>query len=289
MVCRTFVDKMFRMIFLLLMAVCPGHGRDYGNFPNPTITLEPVTGLALQGGVIIVKCETHTEDPKNVYLFQNGRIIYNVTSSLSSSVAYTIVNITSQHLGNYRCFYANIYDRRQKSRPSTPVRLSILGGIKAPLSVLQVYPAAEVTEGETFTMTCLTAASSRCFIFKGKQNEHFQIKEEKSNVTITIGNVTYCDEGNYSCYCLIDVSGKTVFTAQSDWLQVTVMDREEQINEAVAAEINSSLILPIALASTTFIVLNLMCAFLAVCLSTKKGTTLHPAHHGETELQDCNQ
>ncbi|XP_048379841.1 immunoglobulin superfamily member 1-like [Stegostoma tigrinum] len=262
-----------------------------GNIPSPTITLEPASNLAVQGGVVVVKCEAHTEDPIFIYLFQNNKIIYNFTSASSSPVVYTINNITSEHAGNYHCLYENISDQRQKSRPSAPVQLSILAGIKAPLSVLQLAPA-EVFEGEKFTMSCRTSASSQCFIFKEghKQNEHFQIAKGKSNTTVMIANVTYCEEGNYSCCCLIDVNGKSVYTAQSDWVEVTVVDRPKPkpTDEAVT-KLNSSLILTIALASTTFIVLNLICAFLAACLSMKKAAVCHLPHHGEMELQDYNQ
>ncbi|XP_048476579.1 Fc receptor-like protein 5 isoform X2 [Rhincodon typus] len=242
-----------------------------GNIPSPTIKLEPASNLALQGGVVVVKCEAHTEDPIFIYLFQNNKVIYNFISASSSPVVYTISNVTSKHTGNYHCLYENVSDQCQKSRPSTPVRLSVLAGIKAPLSVLQLAPA-EVFEGENFTMSCHTVASSQCFIFKHghKQNEYLQIAEAKSNTTVTIANVTYCEEGNYSCHCLIDVNGKSVYTAQSDWFEVTVIDRPKPkpTDEAVT-KLNSSLILTIALASTTFIVLNLICAFLAACLSMK--------------------
>ncbi|XP_067833438.1 immunoglobulin superfamily member 1-like [Heptranchias perlo] len=248
--------------------------------PKPTITFDPVSGRALQGGVIIAKCNVHTDRRTNAYLFRGRNMISNVTSESTSTVFFTITNVSTKNEGTYRCVYDILQSRRIRSEHSDAIRLTVLN-IKAPLITLRPS-SAKVIKGGNLSMTCATATKHRCFFYMNsdEQYKHTHLAEERSNVTVAITNVGVCDEGNYTCLCLMEVDGTLVYSARSNLLQVTVIDHRE-------AGASCSLTVTISWICAAFIILILVSAVLGVYLSKKKSATYQPSSPCLTELENA--
>ncbi|XP_067878324.1 carcinoembryonic antigen-related cell adhesion molecule 6-like isoform X2 [Heterodontus francisci] len=250
--------------------------------PKPTLTFDPDSGKALEGGVIIVKCEVHIDAPITVYLFSGRKMIYNVTSESTPTVSFTIAHVTSKNEGMYRCLYDILSPKRTRSEHSDPKRLYVLG-IKAPLSIL--HPSsADVIKGGNLSMTCTAATKHPCFFYENTHDPYtnFQLAQGKSNVTVFITNVGFCDEGNYSCQCLVEVNGLMVYSARSNPMLLTVIDYSEVTFEASTTGTHCNLALAISLGCVVFTVLILICAALGVCLSKRKTAKIQPSSASET-------
>ncbi|XP_038642765.1 uncharacterized protein LOC119958365 isoform X5 [Scyliorhinus canicula] len=228
-------------IFLLSLGLLLNFGRAQDRLPKPTISFEPVTGIALEGGIIIIKCAVNINDPKLIYIFRGQEMVFNSTQDSNETAVFTIGNVTSTNRGIYRCIYDLLVPIQRRSGLSNVIRLTV-HRTKAPLSIL--HPAdVEVNAGVTLNMSCSTARNGRCFYY---QDSKFQLAEGRNNVTVSIKNISFCDEGNYTCYCLVEVNNSTVFSARSNIMQVAVSgkltDRPEAKNKVTteASEIAMS-------------------------------------------------
>ncbi|XP_038642761.1 uncharacterized protein LOC119958365 isoform X2 [Scyliorhinus canicula] len=250
-------------------------GRAQDRLPKPTISFEPVTGIALEGGIIIIKCAVNINDPKLIYIFRGQEMVFNSTQDSNETAVFTIGNVTSTNRGIYRCIYDLLVPIQRRSGLSNVIRLTV-HRTKAPLSIL--HPAdVEVNAGVTLNMSCSTARNGRCFYY---QDSKFQLAEGRNNVTVSIKNISFCDEGNYTCYCLVEVNNSTVFSARSNIMQVAVSgkltDRPEAKNKVTTEASDFNLTSAMILIVTAFIALILTSALLGVILP-KKSKNCHVA------------
>ncbi|XP_072349609.1 uncharacterized protein [Scyliorhinus torazame] len=254
---------------------------------KPTISFEPVSGIALEGGIVIIKCAVDINVPKWIYIFRGQEMVFNGTQDSNETAVFTIVNVTSTNRGIYRCIYDLLVPNQRRSSSSNVIRLTVLG-TNAPLSIL--HPAAvEVNVGGKLNMSCSTASNGRCLYY---QDSKFQLAEGRNNVTVSIINLSFCDEGNYTCYCLVEVNNSTVFSARSNIMQVTVSgkltDRPEAKNKFATEGTDYNLTLALILIVTSFIVLILTSAILGVTLPKRKIAMSQTHIRDETELQDIS-
>uniref|UniRef100_UPI00398ED663 contactin-2-like n=1 Tax=Pristiophorus japonicus TaxID=55135 RepID=UPI00398ED663 len=229
--------------------------------------------MALQGGVVSISCKVQVEGRRCIYLYRDRRMIYNVTSESTEKAVFTMANVNRESGGNYRCICDQLSPRRVRSKPSDAIRLTVLD-VKAPLSTL--HPSsAEVIEGGNLSMTCTAATQQQCFFYDNSDDQYMNhhLAVGRSNVTISVVNISVCDVGNYTCQCLIEVNGVLAYSARSNLMEVTVIGRVESMTKASQTGSTCSLVLAISLSCTAFILLILISAILGVCLSKKRITS----------------
>ncbi|XP_072349610.1 leukocyte immunoglobulin-like receptor subfamily A member 4 isoform X3 [Scyliorhinus torazame] len=267
----TSMAEILPAVILLSLGLLLNIGEAQDRLAKPTISFEPVSGIALEGGIVIIKCAVDINVPKWIYIFRGQEMVFNGTQDSNETAVFTIVNVTSTNRGIYRCIYDLLVPNQRRSSSSNVIRLTVLG-TNAPLSIL--HPAAvEVNVGGKLNMSCSTASNGRCLYY---QDSKFQLAEGRNNVTVSIINLSFCDEGNYTCYCLVEVNNSTVFSARSNIMQVTVSgkltDRPEAKNKF----------------ATEGTVLILTSAILGVTLPKRKIAMSQTHIRDETELQDIS-
>ncbi|XP_041038166.1 immunoglobulin superfamily member 1-like isoform X2 [Carcharodon carcharias] len=276
---------MFPAVSLLVFGLIMEPWGARGQLPKPTISFDPDSGIVLEGGVIIIKCEARINGAKEFHVFQGREQIFNVVLDSNSTAVFTIANVTSKNNGNYRCIYYKELPSRKRSEASNVIRLTIQG-IKAPLTILQPAAAVVIT-GENLSMSCTTVTNGQCFFYQDYHDAYLNlpIAEVSSNVTVSITALDFNNDGCYSCQCLIEYNGTKVYTARSNLMQVTVLDRQEPKHKPRGTRPSYNVPLALSLVFGSFIVLILISALLGVLLSKKMTATDQPGSPGETELQ----
>ncbi|XP_069783101.1 leukocyte immunoglobulin-like receptor subfamily A member 2 isoform X3 [Narcine bancroftii] len=248
-----------------------------GNAPKPNITFEPVSGTGLQGGIVVVKCEIPVDGEKIVSLIAGSEKIYVVTTLSEPAVYFTLINLSVASTRSYRCMYETLRPKKGPLSLSDEIHLTILD-IQAPASVLHPSSAV-VTEGSNLQVTCTANTDHHCFLYEYSDDQYSLRRqaETKSGITISMTDVTRCDEGPYVCHCIMEVNGMLAFSALSNIMNLTVTERQ---NDA-AAEVTKKGIgkhsmdysdhsqLLVLGFSIFFIVLILSSAILGGCLSKK--------------------
>ncbi|XP_078063123.1 uncharacterized protein LOC144489049 isoform X2 [Mustelus asterias] len=253
------------------------------------------------------------DGPKRFNIFRGRHMIFEGKTDSKTPVVFTIANVTSENRGNYRCVYLLILSGK-RSDSSNVVKVTVMAGIKAPLTIL--HPAAaDIITGGNLSMSCTATSSGRCFYYQDYDDtvSNFQLSEGRSKATVSITNLSFCDEGNYTCQCLVEVNGAMVYSARSNLMPLTVSDRPEPKNKAstertyrpepknkastertyrpepknkASTERTSyHLTLALSLVCTALLVLILTSALLGVVLSKRKIALVQTSSTDETELQ----
>ncbi|XP_078390482.1 immunoglobulin superfamily member 1-like isoform X2 [Cetorhinus maximus] len=261
----------------------------FGRLPKPTISFDPDSGIALEGGVIIIKCEAGINGSKEFHLLKGGEQILSAYTDSNSPAVFTIPNVTSKNDGIYSCIYHNDLPCPKASEASDDIRLNVQAGIKAPLSILQPASAA-VIKGDNLSMSCTTVTDGWCFLYQDYHDAYWNlpIAKERSNVTVSITAVNVCDGGSYSCQCLVEWNGTKVYAARSNLMQVNIFDRQEPKYKPAGTGSSNKIPVALSLVFTSFVVLILISALLGVVLSKKIPATDQPRSQGETvSIQPC--
>ncbi|XP_069783100.1 leukocyte immunoglobulin-like receptor subfamily B member 3A isoform X2 [Narcine bancroftii] len=240
-----------------------------GNAPKPNITFEPVSGTGLQGGIVVVKCEIPVDGEKIVSLIAGSEKIYVVTTLSEPAVYFTLINLSVASTRSYRCMYETLRPKKGPLSLSDEIHLTILD-IQAPASVLHPSSAV-VTEGSNLQVTCTANTDHHCFLYEYSDDQYSLRRqaETKSGITISMTDVTRCDEGPYVCHCIMEVNGMLAFSALSNIMNLTVTERQNDAAAEVTKKgIDHSQLLVLGF-SIFFIVLILSSAILGGCLSKK--------------------
>ncbi|XP_078069604.1 uncharacterized protein LOC144493892 [Mustelus asterias] len=268
------MDRMFPAVLFLSLVFLLDIGRARGRLPKPVISLDPISGFALEGGIIIIKCGVDIDGPKCFNIFRGEYMIFEAKTDSNTSAVFTKPNVTSEDRGKYRCVYLLVLSG-ERSSSSNVIRVTVMAGIKAPLTILH-SAAVDIITGASLSMSCTTAGNGQCFYYQNYDDavSNFQIAEERSNATVSITNLSFCDEGNYTCQCLIEVNGAMVYSARSNLMQITVSDY--------------NLILAFSFVCTALIVLILIAALLGAILPKWKIALAQSPSPDENELQDIS-
>ncbi|XP_051864840.1 immunoglobulin superfamily member 1-like isoform X2 [Pristis pectinata] len=239
------------------------------NIPKPNITFEPTSGIGLQGGVILVKCEVPIAGEKLVSLLTGSKKIFDILSLAEPAVFFTLTNLSSTSARNYRCMYEMLLPKKSKSGPSDEIQLTILD-VQAPLSIL--HPSSvKVTEGSNLHFTCIADTKHKCFFYEYSDEEYspYQPAEERNKTTISMPNLRHCDTGHYACHCLVEVNGSFAFSALSNLMTLTVIEGDKAMSEKTETDVSHGGLLVIAMAVPVLLGLIVIFAVLAICLSKK--------------------
>ncbi|XP_078392477.1 immunoglobulin superfamily member 1-like, partial [Cetorhinus maximus] len=196
--------------------------------PNPTASIEPVSGVVTVGERVLFKCTTSYPIPMSHLYKKYGKEPVETWNASDSerSVILTMEDLEQQDSGEYSCsFEKTVKGKVYESPRSNFVEINVTATLpRANISVDP--PSGVVSRGSTIRITCTGSIlnSGGCFrLYRdGEENGTLEVSGPQQSATFTITDTDTEGTWNYTCHYTRTVKKKTYRSPGSNALQVTV-------------------------------------------------------------------
>uniref|UniRef100_A0A0D9S5Q9 Ig-like domain-containing protein n=1 Tax=Chlorocebus sabaeus TaxID=60711 RepID=A0A0D9S5Q9_CHLSB len=196
-----------------------------GTLPKPTLWAEPGTVIS-KGSPVTLRCQGSLQ-VQEYHLYRGKKPaswVRRIPQELVKKGCFTIVSITLEHAGRYRCIYGS--HPAGWSEPSDPLELVVTGAYSKP--TLSALPGPVVTSGRSVTLQCDSQVSyDNFFLCKEGEDEHSQCLNSQprtrgsSQAVFFVGPVSLSRRWSYRCYGY-DSRSPYVWSLPSDLLELLV-------------------------------------------------------------------
>ncbi|XP_053471514.1 B-cell receptor CD22-like [Ictalurus furcatus] len=147
-----------------------------------SVSISP-SGEIVEGGVVTLTCSSDANPPVETYTWYLGE------SYKGTEKTHTIMKISSEDSGDYKCKSSNRYGEKYSDKVTVNV-------LYAPKSVLvSISPSGEIVEGGVVTLTCRSDANPPVETHTWYKDTFFV----GTGTTYTINRVSSEDSGEYKC------------------------------------------------------------------------------------------
>ncbi|XP_053531919.1 sialoadhesin [Ictalurus punctatus] len=147
-----------------------------------SVSISP-SGEIVEGGVVTLTCSSDANPPVETYTWYLGE------SYKGTEKTHTIMEISSEDSGDYKCKSSNRYGEKYSDKVTVNV-------LYAPKSVsVSISPLGEIVEGGVVTLTCSSDANPPVETYTWYLGESYKGTEKNH----TIMEISSEDSGDYKC------------------------------------------------------------------------------------------
>uniref|UniRef100_A0A8D0B8B5 Ig-like domain-containing protein n=1 Tax=Salvator merianae TaxID=96440 RepID=A0A8D0B8B5_SALMN len=187
------------------------------SFPRPSINLGPVE-IAAFGGNVTIQCQSE-KLTKRFYLHKSrNQMPQQILETNGTTAEFLITSVDQTKTGEYCCRYSDSSEPYIVSKCSDLVRLLVTEKPE-----IFISPGKLITLGENLTIVCeIEDGDVIFFLHKNGSLKPEQMKSTSySLVEFFISNVTWQDQGSYSC-SYVKKEQIFVLSVQSDAIELVI-------------------------------------------------------------------